>query len=147
MSSLEEENENAIWMIYHFLFEIRIFVRKWRESSYSCNDLFKIKMYSLQEQQTALSNSPCDPGEGALNLAWLIARPINSWPVNSASSIMLFAMKMEDTSEQSRPAQTITTPKHLRCSVWGGGIYSNLFKFIRTWFFLKSDSPLQFDRS
>ena len=27
-------------------------------------------------------------------------------------------MKMGDTSEQSRPAQTIATPKHLRSSIW-----------------------------
>ena len=31
---------------------------------------------------------------------------------------MLFAMKMGDTSEQSRPVRTIATPKHLRSSVW-----------------------------
>ena len=31
---------------------------------------------------------------------------------------MLFATKMEDTNERSRPAQTIMTPKHLSCSVW-----------------------------
>ncbi|XP_037629812.1 E3 SUMO-protein ligase ZBED1-like [Sebastes umbrosus] len=33
-------------------------------------------------------------------------------------NVMLLAMKMEDSSEQSRPERTIMTPKHLRSSVW-----------------------------
>ena len=35
-----------------------------------------------EDHQSNDSNSPCDPAEDGLNLAWPIARPINTWPVN-----------------------------------------------------------------
>ena len=66
-------------------------------------------MYSLYAQQTfevvrlVIQRSKS---------AWPIVRYcIYTWPVNSTGNIMLFAMKMGDTSEQSHPARIIADTK------------------------------------
>lgn len=84
---------------------IGTFIPKWKEMfTFKCNDLLEKKKLVFKSNRDCLKQA-CDPAEGALNKLDLMRALLT--PDLSIQIVMLFATKMEDTSEQSPPDRTI----------------------------------------